>query len=201
LTVRVRLSAVALWFVLAPLGVCAAAPEESVAAVKRTLDAALAIAQASGTRDENLVALRNVARGFLDTQAMGRRAIGDVLAAQPKDQQAEYLALFDELIVRAYLQKLLLFRAPRFSYGDARRAGDAVLVTTRIATTKDEFRVDYEMRERDGHWLATDVIVEGISLSDNYKSQFHDLLRDRSFAELLDLMRTKTRAARPGPGA
>ena len=161
----------------------------------------LAIAQASGTRDENLAALRTVARGFLDTQAMGRRAIGDVLAAQPKDQQAEYLALFDELIVRAYLQKLLLFRAPRFSYGDARPARDAVLVTTRIATSKDEFRVDYEMRERDGRWLATDVIVEGISLSDNYKSQFHDLLRDRSFAELLDLMRTKTRGARPGAGS
>jgi phospholipid transport system substrate-binding protein len=61
--------------------------------------------------------------------------------------------------------------------------------------------VDYEMRERDGRWLATDVIVEGISLSDNYKSQFHDLLRDRSFAELLDLMRTKTRGARPGAGS
>ena len=57
------------------------------------------------------------------------------------------------------------------------------------------------MRERDGRWLATDVIVEGISLSDNYKSQFHDLLRDRSFAELLDLMRTKTRGARPGAGS
>ena len=198
---RLLRSALALCFVLAPLVVCAAAPEEPVAAVKRTLDAALAIAQASGSRDENLAALRTVARGFLDTQAMGRRAIGDALAAQPKEQQAEYLALFDELIVRAYLQKLLLFRAPRFSYGDARRSGDAVLVTTRIATSKDEFRVDYEMRERDGRWLATDVIVEGISLSDNYKSQFHDLLRDRSFAELLDLMRTKTRGARPGAGS
>jgi phospholipid transport system substrate-binding protein len=198
---RLRRSALALWLVLTPLVVCAAAPEEPVTAVKRTLDAALAIARASGTRDENLAALRTVARSFLDTQAMGRRAIGDVLAAQPKDQQAEYLTLFDELIVRAYLQKLLLFRAPRFSYGDARRAGDAVIVTTRIATSKDEFRVDYEMRERDGRWLATDVIVEGISLSDNYKSQFHDLLRDRSFAELLDLMRTKTRGARPGAGS
>jgi len=198
---RLRRSALALWYVLAPLVVCAAAPEEPVAAVKRTLDAALAIAQASGTRDENLVALRTVARGFLDTQAMGRRAIGDALAAQPKDQQTEYLALFDELIVRAYLQKLLLFRAPRFSYGDVGGTGDAVIVTTRIATAKDEFRVSYEMRERDGRWLATDVIVEGISLSDNYKSQFHDLLRDRSFAELVDLMRTKTRGARPGAGS
>jgi phospholipid transport system substrate-binding protein len=194
-----RRSALALWLVLAPALVAAAPPEEPVASVKRTLDAALAVAQAAGTRDENLASLRAVARDILDTRAMGRRAMGDVLAAQPPEQQAEYLELFDEVMVRAYLQKLLLFRAPHFSYGDPRRSGDAVIVTSRITTSKDEYRVEYEMRERDGRWLATDVIVEGISLSDNYKSQFRDLLRDRTFAELLQLMRAKTRAAKPEP--
>jgi len=194
---RLRRSALALCLVLAPTFVGAAPTEDPVAVVKRTLDRALAIAQASGTRDENLASLRTVARDILDTHAMGRRAMGDVLAAQPPAQQAEYLDLFDEVIVRAYLQKLLLFRAPHFSYGDARRAGDAVIVSTRIATAKDEYRVEYEMRERDGRWLATDVILEGISLSDTYKSQFRGLLRDRSFAELLELMRAKTRVAKP----
>jgi phospholipid transport system substrate-binding protein len=193
---RVRRSALALWLVLTPTLVRSAPPEDAVAVVKRTLDAALSIAQAAGTRDENLAALRGVARDFLDTHAMGRRAMGGVLAAQPPDQQAAYLELFDEVMVRAYLQKLLLFRSPRFSYGDPRRSGDVVLVTTRIATVKDEYRVDYEMREREGRWMATDVIVEGISLTDNYKSQFESLLRDRSFAELLDLMRAKARPVR-----
>jgi phospholipid transport system substrate-binding protein len=196
---RLRRSALAVWLVV-PILLGAAPPEDPVAVVKRGLDTALALAHGSGTRDENLASLRTVARDILDTHAMGRRAIGDVLAAQPPAQQAEYLDLFDEVIVRAYLQKLLLFRAPRFSYGDPRRSGDAVIVTTRIATTKDEYRVDYEMRERAGRWLATDVLVEGISLSDNYKSQFRDLLRDRSFAELLDLMRAKTRPTRKEPG-
>jgi phospholipid transport system substrate-binding protein len=191
----------ALCLVLAPSFVAAAPPEDAVAAVKRTLDAALTIAQAAGTRDENLASLRAVARDVLDTRAMGRRAMGDVLAAQPPEQQAEYLDLFDEVMVRAYLQKLLLFRAPRFSYGDPRRVGDTVIVTTRIATAKDEYRVEYEMRQRDGRWLATDVIVEGISLSDNYKSQFRGLLRDRSFAELLDLMRAKAHPATKAPGS
>jgi phospholipid transport system substrate-binding protein len=196
-----RRFALVLWLVLAPTLVGAAPPEDPVAVVKHTLDAALAIAQASGTRDENLASLRAVARDILDTQSMGRRAMGDVLAAQPAEQQAEYLALFDEVIVRAYLQKLLLFRAPHFSCGDPRRSGDVVIVTSRITTSKDEYRVEYEMREREGRWLATDVIVEGISLSDNYKSQFRGLLRDRSFAELLDLMRAKTRAARQEPSS
>ncbi len=179
-----------------PMLLAAAFGADAVAAVKKTLDAASAIARSGGTREEHLAALRTVAKDILDTRAMGRRAMGDALGAQPPDQQAAYLDLFDQLIVRAYLQKLLLFRSPRFGYGQPRRAGDALVVPTTIATTKDEYHVDYEMRERDGRWVATDVVVEGISLSDNYKEQFASLLRDRSFSELLDLMRAKTRATR-----
>ena len=119
--------------------------------------------------------------------------MGDLLAAQPPQQQEEYLELFDHLMVRAYLQKLLLFRNPRFGYGKPRSEGDVVIVGTKIITAKDEYHVDYEMREREGRWAATDVIVEDISLTENYNAQFASLLRDRSFAELLDLMRRKTR--------
>jgi phospholipid transport system substrate-binding protein len=191
--------ALVLALVLAPALLGAGPPGDAVVVVKKTLDAALAIARAGGTRDENLAALRAVARDILDTRAMGRRAMGDVLAAQPRGQQEEYLELFDEVIVRAYLQKLLLFRNPRFSYGEPRRRDDVLIVPSTIATTKDEYHVDYEMREREGRWVATDVIVEGISLTDNYKEQFSALLRDRSFVELLELMRKKVRPVREGP--
>ena len=177
----------------APSG--AAPSADAVAAVKKALDGALAIARSGASRNEQLASLQAAARDFLDTRAMGRRAVGDVLAAQPPAQQDEYLALFDQLMTRAYLQKLLLFRDPHFGYGEPRRADDALIVPTTIATAKDEYHVEYEMRQRDGRWVATDVIVEGISLTDNYKAQFANLLRDRSFAELLDLMRNKTRPA------
>jgi phospholipid transport system substrate-binding protein len=174
----------------------AASPADAVAAVKKSLDAALAIARSGGTRNEQIAALQAAARDFLDTRAMGRRAVGDVLAAQPPAQQEEYFELFDQLMVRAYLQKLLLFREPHFGYGEPRQNGDVLIVPTTIATSKDEYHVDYEMRERNDRWVATDVIVEGISLTDNYRAQFASLLRDRSFAELVELMRNKTRPAR-----
>ena len=74
-----------------------------------------------------------------------------------------------------------------------------MIVGSKVITTKDEYYVDYEMRELNGRWVATDVIVEGISLSDNYYEQFSSLLRGRSFDELLDLMRRKTRRVREEP--
>jgi phospholipid transport system substrate-binding protein len=195
----VRRRALVVVLLLAPTLMGAATSDGAVAVVKKGLDAALAASRAGGTRDENLVALRAVARDILDTHAMGRRAIGKVLAAQPPEQQEAYLELFDELIVRTYLRNLLLFRDPHFEYGEPQRNDDVVIVRTRIVTAKDEYHVDYEMREREGRWVATDVIIEGVSLADNYRSQFASLLRDRSFPELLDLMRRKTRPVREEP--
>src|SRR5262249_23873106 len=153
--------ALALAFALTPALVRATAVDEPAAGVRKTLDNALQVARAGGTPHEKLNALRVGARAILPTRARGRRAAGDVLSAQPPGQQEQYFELFDQLIVRAYLQKLLLFRDPRFAYGEPRRAGDAVIVATEIITAKDSYHVDYEMRERDGRWLATDVIVEG----------------------------------------
>lgn len=185
--------------VLMPATATAADPgDEALDAVKKALAVAREVARGGGTRDEKLGKLQDVARRILDTRAMGRRAIGDALAAQPAEKQEEYFNLFDRLMVRAYLQKLLLFRDPRFGYRKPRLDGDAVIVETKIITAKDEYRVDYEMRQQGGRWLATDVIVEDISLTDNYRSQFASLLRDRSFEELLELMRQKTRAGGRG---
>jgi phospholipid transport system substrate-binding protein len=192
----VRLPALALWLVLAPTLLHASSPADAVALVKKTLDDAAAIARARGDRNESLAALRTAVRGILDTKAMGRRAIGDVLAAQPPEQQAEYLELFDEVIIHAYLSKLLLFREPRFEYSPPVRRDGSLIVRTRIVTTKDEYRVDYGMQEHGDRWLATDILVEDISLTQNYHAQFESLLRDHSFAELLDLMRSKTQAGR-----
>src|SRR5262245_9952693 len=191
-----RRSALVFPFVLAPVLLHASPPQDAVALVRKALDGAAAIAKRGGDRNESLAALRSAVREILDTKAMGRRAIGDVLAAQPPEQQAEYLDLFDEVIVHAYLSKLLLFRDPRFEYSPPVRRDGSLIVRTRIVTAKDEYRVDYEMQEHDERWLATDILVEDISLTQNYHAQFASLLRDHTFAELVGLMRSKTQAAR-----
>ena len=72
----VRRRALVVVLLLAPTLMGAATSDGAVAVVKKGLDAALAASRAGGTRDENLVALRAVARDILDTRAMGRRAIG-----------------------------------------------------------------------------------------------------------------------------
>ena len=127
---------------------------------------------------------------------MGIRSLGAELETRPAAQQEEFFELFDAYIVRAYLQRLLFFREPRFGFAPPILEQDGVLVRTPIITPKDDYFVDYRMSDRAGRWLATDIVVEGISLTSNFGEQFASVLRSRSFEELLDLMRRKTRKLR-----
>jgi phospholipid transport system substrate-binding protein len=184
---------------VAALGMLAtSAPDGPVATVRKTLSEARGEVLRTGSRDEKLETLHTLARELVDTRAMGWRTLDRELALQPPARQEEFLDLFGDFIVRAYLQKLLLFRSPRFAFAREEWRGDVVLVRTRIVTSRDEYTVDYEMHQRDGSWAATDIVVEGISLSENYRDQFRSLLRTRSFDELLELLRRKLRRYRAG---
>ncbi|HBZ70170.1 MAG TPA: hypothetical protein DEP35_10715 [Deltaproteobacteria bacterium] len=176
-------------------------PESPSAAVRRTLDKASVLAATDLTREQRLEALRGVVRELLDTRAMGRQAIGPLLWERSQDEQEEFLELFDELILRSYLQKLFLFRNPKFRFAREERRGDTATVRTELVTSKDVYDVTYEMHRKGDRWLATNIVVEGVSLTSNYASQFASVLRDRSFEELLELMRQKVSGYRNPGGA
>jgi phospholipid transport system substrate-binding protein len=177
---------------LLPALLAATSPDEpALEAVRRTLRAAKATVEGEGDHNAKLAQLREVARSLFDTRAMGRSAMGDVLARQPEAKQEEFLELFDAFIVRAYLQKLLFFRNPRFGYGRTVVQGEDTVVHTRIESGKEDYYVDYVMRWGERGWQATDIIVEGVSLLQNHREQFRSLLRSHTFDELLERLRRK----------
>ncbi|MGI9592847.1 MAG: MlaC/ttg2D family ABC transporter substrate-binding protein [Myxococcota bacterium] len=170
-----------------------AATETPLATVRTTLEEASAI-MANGTeRNARIASLHEVARELLDTRTMGRRVLGRRLDEESPEARERFYALFDELIVRAWLQRLLLFETPRFEYAGTSTEREQPVVHTKIRTEVDSYGIDYEMRQRSQIWMATDIRVEGISLLRNYRSQFKRLLERQSFEEVLDRMDRKVK--------
>lgn len=161
------------------------------AAVREALAEARRTVEGPGDRPAKLEQLGDISRALFDTESMATRALGSHLEGRTPEQRTEFMALFDEYIVRAYLQKLLFFRNPRFAFAKPRAEGDSVWVRTRIVTRRDDYFVDYRMEPTDAGWLASDVVVEHISLADNFAAQFTSLLERRTFDELLAKMRAK----------
>ena len=162
---------------------------------RATLEQARAIVDSNQTHDEQLAALSALMKNFLDTDTMGRAALGQNWAKFAPAQQKEFLTLFRELFQRTYVQKLLLFDKPNFGYVGEEHIGNTARVDTTIITPRDEFAVTYQLRPQGDHWLATDIQIEDLSLIANFRTQLALLLSKTSVEDVLGRMRRKY-----GPG-
>jgi phospholipid transport system substrate-binding protein len=71
-------------------------------------------------------------------------------------------------------------------------SADQATVRTRIVTAqRAEVPVDYRMHRKDGRWQIFDVSIEGISLINNYRSQFNSVIQSSSYAALVERLRSK----------
>lgn len=158
---------------------------------RTTLEQARAIVADSQTHNEKLAALSTLFSKFLNTDAMGREALGSHWSSFALEQQKEFLGLFRELLQRTYVQKLLLFENPNFVYAGEQSTGAGAVIDTKIVTPRDQFDVTYRLKPAGDTWVATAITVEDVSLTANLGSQLNDLLSRMSVDDLLTLMRRK----------
>jgi phospholipid transport system substrate-binding protein len=166
-------------------------PDGPLAATRRVLERSSEIVRGPGDRKAKLLALNDLLRGFLDTDALAELAAGKHLEGRSPEERAEFMRLFRELFVRTYVQRLLLFDAPQFAYRDERVNGDTATVGTDNVTPGDRFAVDYTLRRTPEGWRATDIKVEQVSLAQNFRAQFDSALAKTDFQGLLDTLRKK----------
>jgi phospholipid transport system substrate-binding protein len=186
---------VLLWLVLSAPGMAAApAAANAVTPLDYTrtiLDQARTIVAGSQKHDQKVAALSVLFGKFLDTDAMGREALGQHWSSFTPAQQKQFLPLFRELIQRAYVQDLLLFQNPDFVYAGQQLLNGGALVDTKIITPKDKFDVRYTLVPAGDKWVVTAITVEGVSLTANYGNQFNRLLSRMTPDGLIALMQRK----------
>jgi phospholipid transport system substrate-binding protein len=176
---------------LAARPVPAADAEGPMSLTRRILTRSNEIVRASGDRKQKLAELSDLLRGFLDTEALADRAAHKHLAGRSPEEVAEFQRLFHDFFVRTYTQRLLLFDAPDFAYGAETVTGDDAKVGTEVVTPNDRFAVDYTLHRSPAGWRATDIVVEGVSLAQNFRAQFDAAVAKDSFQGLLERLRAK----------
>jgi phospholipid transport system substrate-binding protein len=155
------------------------------------LDQAQTIVASNQTGDGKLAALSVLLGKFLDSDKMGREALGEHWSSFTPAQQQEFLALFRNLLERTYVQTLLLFQNPDFVYTGQQFKGSGAIVDTKIVTPRDQFDVSYTLIPVGANWVATAITVENVNLTANLGNQFNRVLTRASVDDLLALMRRK----------
>lgn len=158
-----------------------------LALVKGSVTRALSIAESQGDDAQRRVELREVGEALFDFHEMGRRALGQHWAGRSLQEQEEFVRLFTDLLERSYLLAMGNRGAGTVTFQGESVEGSAARVRSRLVTDRGaEIPIEFRLLERGGRWAVYDLVVEGVSLISSYRSQFNSIIRNSSFARLLD---------------
>lgn len=110
------------------------------------------------------------------------------ISAAEKD---EFVSLFSDLLKSTYVGRVDEYSGETVRYKKQLLKGKKSLVKTVVISKGKEIPVDYKMINRDGSWRVYDVIIEGVSMVRNYRSQFSSILQKKKFTDLLQQIRNK----------
>lgn len=140
-------------------------------------------------------AIHAVIRRSFDFPYMAQDSLGAAYNSLSSGQRQEFTEVFSALFQASYTNMVLRFlKQETIEYGkETQRSGQAQVKTT-LVRTNDTIPVDYLLHQKGGGWLLYDVIVDGVSILDKYKSGFAREIQVHSFQSLMQKMKTQLRA-------
>jgi phospholipid transport system substrate-binding protein len=152
-------------------------------------DPSLKSPEKAGERQERI---RNAVDERFDWLEMSRRTLARHWAERTDEEKRAFVDLFGKLLERTYMDKVEGYSGEKVLYADERVEAEYAAVGVKIVTRQNrEIDVIYRMKKKGGTWYVYDISIEGVSLINNYRTQFNNILSRYSFEELMERLREK----------
>jgi phospholipid transport system substrate-binding protein len=136
--------------------------------------------------------LRKISLQMFDFAELSKRTLGLNWNKFSSSQRQEFVDLFKGILEDAYIDKITSYTDEKIQYTkEVQLSENSVEVQSVIITKSAEIPVYYRMLNKDGRWKVYDVVIEGVSLVNNYRSQFREILASNPPEHLLDTLRKK----------
>jgi phospholipid transport system substrate-binding protein len=173
------------------------APTEQV---KETTDKILAILtdpalKAPEMIEEKKRMIRKVVDERFDWAAISRRALGRHWKKMTTDEKKTFIPLFGQMLEQTYLSRVGEYSGEKVSYVDEKVDGTYGVVKVKIKSdTHGEISVKYRVWNKKGQWFIYDISIEGVSLVNNYRSQFNNILMKSTPSDLIKKLEEKVKS-------
>ena len=129
-------------------------------------------------------------------EEMARRALGRHWREINATQQKEFVPLFSDLLERSYINKIESYGSSsdlKILYTKETVDSDGyAMVRSEVVNEKDlNFEIEYRLLKRGGNWEAYDIVIEGVSLVNNYRTQFNKIISQESYTALVKKLKLK----------
>ncbi|MCZ7581816.1 MAG: ABC transporter substrate-binding protein [Fimbriimonadaceae bacterium] len=165
--------------------------------VKGTVDQVLEILTDPTLKDdrrtkERRAKLRQTVLERFDFSEMSKRSMGQHWKERSPEERTEFVGLFTDLLERAYIDRVEGYTGEQIVYLEERTDGNYSEVRTKIVTKRNqEIPIAYRLQRADSKWSVYDIVVEGVSLVNNYRTQFSKIIRTSSYRDLVKKMQAK----------
>jgi phospholipid transport system substrate-binding protein len=185
-------------FVLSAVAAPSAAAGVPGEQLRAQIDRVLRVLEDPALKKESRVkdrraAVRRIANDIFDFTETARRSLGRHWPGRTPAERDEFVQLFSDLLERSYISKVELYGGEKIQYlGDAVDGEQARVQTKLLTKSGSDIPIEYRMHRKPGdRWLVYDVVIEGVSLVANYRTQFNKIIQTSSYQELVKKMRTK----------
>lgn len=170
-----------------------AGPSEDV---KKTVDEVVRIVASKEMKhneQKRRQALKKTISLVFDYSEMSKRSLGKHWNQRTPAEKKRFSELFSTLLENSYAGKIESYNNERIVYLKETVDGDHAEVKSKVVTAKrDEFTLDYRMINQNGKWMVYDVVIEGVSLVSNYRTQFNKIITNGGYNELVKKLEAKT---------
>jgi phospholipid transport system substrate-binding protein len=174
---------------------------EPIEQLRQTIDSLLGVLKTAelkgeGKAKERRQKLREIIYPRFDFTEMAKRALGSHWQRRNPEEQKEFVTLFTALLEEAYLDTIESYKGEKIQYLNERIDQNFAQVDTKIFDPQgQEYSVNYRLHNAGGEWKAYDVVIENISLVNNYRSQFNRILGKSSYEQLISAMKERKLSA------
>lgn len=135
--------------------------------------------------------IEQVVRRSFNYEKMAERSLEDAWNGLRSTERRQYVGVFVQLLRDELADRLREYNAGQIVYLSEHSDEEGTQVTIAPAGSEIDTRIEFLVVHRSGAWLMNDLIIDGISIVANYQTQFSRILREGSFAELMERMKEK----------
>ncbi len=180
--------------VMLPLQGYAATPRETVEnGVNKVIKTLADPAFKAKTKDEQIDTIGSEIDNIFDFMELSRRTLGREWKKMSAEQQKEFVTLFKQLLQGVYADRLLAYSDQKviFDKEIMLKKGRAEVQSYLQTSDGKKIPLFYRLTDKSGSWKVYDVIIEGVSMVKNYRTQFRQILAKDSPDKLLEILRDK----------
>jgi phospholipid transport system substrate-binding protein len=177
-----------------PLSAFAGVPLETV---KDHLDKVMDVLRDPSLKDESAKKakkdrIRAISEKMFDFPELSKRTLARNWSKFNPEQQKEFVELFTSFLEDVYADKIMTYSDEKIVFSEEIALTEkTVEVRSRVLRKNGDIPLYYRVILKDGVWRVYDIVIEGVSLINNYRSQFREILSNKPPESLLETLRKK----------